>query len=113
LDLPFEYRRYWADALISNKLILPKINCRFFTHIIQVEQTDEQWKHFSEGLMLKPEDLSMTSALDRYILAKPKPVPQEGEEEEAAGEEGEEKPQPLKEENLMQVKQREGSFSLI
>jgi len=47
LDLPFEYNKYWIDAVIRNKLTLPKLNCRFFTHIMQVEQTDEEWKHFS------------------------------------------------------------------
>jgi hypothetical protein len=31
--------------------------------------------------MQKPEDLTITSALDRYLLAKPKPIPEEGEEE--------------------------------
>lgn len=35
LDLPFEYKKYWIEVVISNRISLPKINCRFFTHIIQ------------------------------------------------------------------------------
>lgn len=54
--------------------------------------------------MQKPEDLSVTSTLDRYLLAKPKPVPEEGEEEEQQQDGDEEKPQPLKEENLLCIK---------
>lgn len=78
--MPFDYDSYWVQCLTSNRLILPKINCRFFTHIIQIEQSDEQWRHFSQGIMEKPEDLSITSALDRRLLAKPKLVDPEEEE---------------------------------
>ena len=41
----------------------------------KVNKTEEQWKHFISSLMEKPEDNTITSALDRYLLKKPKPPP--------------------------------------
>lgn len=79
LDLPFEYNKYWIETLISNRIYLPKIECRYFTHILQTEQTEEQWKFFTSSLMEKPEDQTISSGLDRYLLRKPKPPPEEGE----------------------------------
>lgn len=78
---------------------MPKIECRFFTHILEVEQSEEQWKQFIGSVMEKPEDQTLTSGLERYILRKPKPPPEEGEEE--AAEDDGEKPPPLIESNLL------------
>ena len=61
--------------------------------------------------MEKPQDNTITSGLDRYLLKKPKPVPEEGEEE--APEDDGEKPPPLVESNLLEVKWKDSSFSLI
>ena len=85
--------------LVNNRLYLPKVECRFFTHVIEIEQTEEQWKHFVSTIMEKPEDNTVTSGLDRYLLKKPKPPPEEGEEE--AQEDDAEKPPPLIESNLL------------
>jgi adenylate/nucleoside-diphosphate kinase len=73
LDLPFEYNKFWIENLINNRIYLPKIECRSFTHIIQIDQTEDQWKHFTSSLMEKPEDLTISSGYDRYLLKKPKP----------------------------------------
>jgi adenylate/nucleoside-diphosphate kinase len=54
LDLPFEYNKYWIETLISNRVNLPKIECRYFTHVLQTDQTEEQWKYFTTSLMEKP-----------------------------------------------------------
>jgi hypothetical protein len=62
--------------------------------------------------MEKPEDNTVTSGLDRYLLKKPKPPPEEGEEEEQVEDDGE-KPAPLVEANLLEVKWRDAFFSLI
>ena len=62
--------------------------------------------------MEKCEDNTITSGLDRYLLKKTKPVPEEGEEEEAPEDDGE-KPPPLIEANLLEVKWKDSSFSLI
>lgn len=40
LDLPFEYNKYWIEVLIGNRIYLPKIECRSFTHIVQTDQTE-------------------------------------------------------------------------
>jgi len=63
------------------------------------------------SLLEKPEDMTITSGLDRYLLKKPKPQPEEGEEE-AEQEEGD-KPPPLVESNLLEIKWKDSSFSLI
>jgi len=63
------------------------------------------------SLLEKPEDMTITSGLDRYLLKKPKPQLEEGEEE-AEQEEGE-KPPPLVESNLLEIKWKDSSFSLI
>ena len=68
--------------MIGNKIYLPKIECRSFTHVIQTDQTEEQWKYFTSTLMEKPEDQTLSSGYDRYLLRKPKPPPEEGEEEQ-------------------------------
>ena len=39
LDLPFEYNKFWIDNLINNRIYLPKIDCRYFTHVLQLKQT--------------------------------------------------------------------------
>lgn len=33
LDLPLE-EPYWVNSILGNKLILPKIGCRYFTHVV-------------------------------------------------------------------------------
>ena len=50
--------------------------------MIQTDQTEEQWKYFTSTLMEKPEDQTLSSGYDRYLLRKPKLPPEEGEEEQ-------------------------------
>jgi adenylate/nucleoside-diphosphate kinase len=55
LDLPLDYpsKTNWVDLIINNKLHTPKINCRYFSHVIELEQTDEEWKYFLKAVMEK------------------------------------------------------------
>ena len=94
LDLPLEYNKNdWIDIIISNRLYTPKVGCRYFSHVIELEQTDDEWKYFSK-LVMEKDDLTVSSGYERYLLAKPKPPKAEDDEEE---EEPEERPPPLKE----------------
>lgn len=34
VDLPFEYNKFWIEVLVNNRLCLPKVECRFFTHVV-------------------------------------------------------------------------------
>lgn len=82
LDLPLEYgKNDWMDLITSNRLYVPKVNCRYFSHVIELEQTDEEWRYFSK-LVMEKDDLTVSSGFERYILAKPKPPKAEDEEEE-------------------------------
>ena len=39
LDLPLGFSENnfcWVDAILTNKVILPKIQCRYFTHIVEL-----------------------------------------------------------------------------
>ena len=39
LDLPID--AYWSEAILSGKLHLPCIDCRYFTHLIELHYTEE------------------------------------------------------------------------
>lgn len=70
------------EAIVSGRLYLPRIQCRYFSHIVEFETSDEEVRAFSSGLMERPEDAKLYSQLDRDVLRRPKPKPAEGEEEE-------------------------------
>lgn len=79
LDLPLEYgKNDWLEAITSNKLYTPKIGCRYFSHVIELEQTDDEWRYFAR-LVMEKDDLTVSSGYDRYLLAKPKPPKAEDE----------------------------------
>ena len=43
LDLPLNLgvnKFSWIDAILNNRLILPKIKCRYFTHIIELDDSE-------------------------------------------------------------------------
>ena len=64
--------------------------------------------------MIRPEDLAVNSAYDRYLLAKPKPPPVEGEEEEEpAGDDDADKPPPLVEGNMFNLVWKNSTLPLI
>ena len=109
LDLPIEYTSFWAKAIVSNRIYTPKVGCRFFNRVIEIQQTEEEWAFFTKGIMQKPEDLLITSEFDRYLITKPKPPPEDGEEEPPE----EEKPVPLLESNLVKVVWKESVIPLI
>lgn len=77
LDLPLEYSSFWHEAIISNRVKLPKMGCRFFNRVIEIDQSEEEWAHFVSGLLVNPDDLTVYSALDRYLRIKPKPKPED------------------------------------
>lgn len=81
LDLPLESYD-WLNKILNSDLYTPKIKCQYFSHIIELEQTQEEWNWFIQGLKEDPERQTITSAYERYMLTKPKPEPVEGEEEE-------------------------------
>lgn len=75
LDLPLCNRAYefsWIDAIVRNKVLLPKIGCRYFSHIIEFEHSDEEVLEFMEKHMENPETGRLYSQFDRDILRKPK-----------------------------------------
>jgi len=80
LDLPLEYgKNDWTDAIISNRLYTPKVGCRYFSNIIELEQTDDEWRYFSRQVLEK-DDMTVSSGYERYLLEKPKPPKAEDEE---------------------------------
>lgn len=82
MDLPIEYSSFWSKCIMSNKLYTPKIGCRFFNRIVEIQQTEEEWAHFTKTIMQKPEDLQISSSYDRYLITKPKPPPEDGEDDQ-------------------------------
>ena len=109
LDLPLTFSEGqvdWIDSIIKNKVILPKQGCRYFSHIIEFNNTDEDALHFATNIMEKnSEVVKLYSEIEREISRKPKKVPVEGEEEEQeepVEEEGnEEDKQPLIDSDLL------------
>lgn len=86
----------WVDAIIKGQLRIPKIGCRYFSHVLECEASDEDVLLFAKGIMEKDEEvIKLYSETEREISRKPKRVPVEGEEEEEEPvpeeEEGEEK----------------------
>jgi adenylate/nucleoside-diphosphate kinase len=66
LDLPVTGEFNWIKQIFTkNGLYLPRIGCRHFTHVIQLEHTDEEVILFSSKFMeqdynpeeIKPEEL--------------------------------------------------------
>ena len=78
--MPIEYTNFWTKAIVSNRVYTPKVGCRFFNRVIEIQQTEEEWAYFTKGIMQKPEDLLTTSEYDRYLITKPKPPPEEGDD---------------------------------
>ena len=48
LNIPLEY---WAESIL--RLRLPKLGCRYFSHVIILDQSDEDVKKFARGIMEK------------------------------------------------------------
>ena len=43
IDIEFDYAfENYIKQIILNKLLLPKIGCRYFTHVIELQEEDEQ-----------------------------------------------------------------------
>lgn len=62
--------------------MLPKIGCRYFSHIIEFENSDAEVIEFMEKHMENQETGKLYSQFDRDILRKPKKKAGDGEEEE-------------------------------
>lgn len=60
LDLPLESYD-WVGRILNNELFTPKIKCQYFSHIVELQQTDEEWKWFVEGLKEDPDRQAVTS----------------------------------------------------
>jgi len=65
LDLPLEYSSSdtfdWVGAIISGKLFLPKLKCRYFSHLIELQAQDQDVLMFASEIMEKPEDARLYS----------------------------------------------------
>ena len=72
LDLPFEYNKFWIEVLISNRLYLPKVECRFFTHAIEIQQKllelDKIWFQDKQNKDFALVSNKETIALQRLFL---------------------------------------------
>lgn len=86
----------WLSQLLNGNLRIPQINCRYFTHMINLEVPDIEVSNFVSNLRENLEDYKLYSEYDRLLLKNPKPKT----EEEELQEETEEK-KPLKDENLL------------
>ncbi|KAL4506760.1 hypothetical protein ABPG72_001181 [Tetrahymena utriculariae] len=106
LDLPLTFDQdqvNWVDCIIKNQVQLPRIGCRYFSHIIQFETSDDDIIKFASGIMEKDEEvIKVFSNQEREISRRPKRVPVEGEEEEEpVEEEDEEGKQPINDDDLV------------
>ncbi|CAD8103243.1 unnamed protein product [Paramecium sonneborni] len=104
LDLPLE-NIFWVNSILSNKMILPKIGCRYFTHVVNLYQSDEDVLHFASKIMEKQDDLIATSQYDREEQKRPKikyKDPNDPDEEEDQGDnpDDEDKPPIIPEKDL-------------
>eukprot|EP00828_Plagiopyla_frontata_P023696 TRINITY_DN3029_c0_g1_i10.p1 TRINITY_DN3029_c0_g1~~TRINITY_DN3029_c0_g1_i10.p1 ORF type:complete len:1472 (-),score=263.93 TRINITY_DN3029_c0_g1_i10:1139-5554(-) len=91
LDLPLSVgtnKFCWIDAILNNHVILPKIKCRYFTHIIELDDTDCEIISNAELIWSNPETGKVYSQWNREQLRKPltanedDPPPDLTEEEE-------------------------------
>ena len=58
LDLPLNLgvnKFSWIDAILNNRLILPKIKCRYFTHIIELDDSEQEVISNAELIWSNPE----------------------------------------------------------
>lgn len=103
LDLPLgaadEDGFCWVDAILTNKIILPKIQCRYFSHIVELDDTDEevirnaglQWSNIETG--------KVYSEWNREELRKPLTTSEEEQPPELTEEE--EKERAMKDEDMV------------
>lgn len=91
LDLPLGLdgnKFSWVDAILNNRVTLPKIKCRYFTHIIELDDQDEEVLSNAELIWSNPETGKPYSEWNREQLRKPlttnedDPPPDLTEEEE-------------------------------
>ncbi|EGR31735.1 hypothetical protein IMG5_103090 [Ichthyophthirius multifiliis] len=109
LDVPLCFSQGevdWIDAIIKNKVALPKIGCRYFSHIIEFSCEDDDVLKFGGSVMeLYGENLKIFSEREREISRQPKKrLNDDGEEvpeEEEANEEDEEGKKPLFENEML------------
>jgi len=86
----------WISQILNGNLRIPQILCRYFTHVINLEVSDQEVLNFAENIRENLEDFRLFSEYDRYLLRNPKPKPEDQQENEE-----EEEKKPLLEENLL------------
>jgi len=47
----------WVDAIIKGKVKLPRIGCRYFSHVIDLDASDSDVIKFASALMEKDEEV--------------------------------------------------------
>lgn len=60
LDLPLAHMPGsidWVDAIIKGKVKLPRIGCRYFSHVIDLDASDSDVIKFASALMEKDEEV--------------------------------------------------------
>ncbi len=58
------------DAIIAGKVVLPRVQCRYFSHLFELEQTDEEAAAFVSGVLENPENGRLFSAQERQALRR-------------------------------------------
>lgn len=82
LDLPLETEDgdFWLNALKTSKLTIQKFRNRPFTHIVELENSDNSVQYQRDSIYESPENFKIFSDFDRVLLKRPK-AKKEGEEE--------------------------------
>jgi len=93
LDLPLDTSEgeFWLQSIALNKLKIPKIKNRPFSHIIEFVNSERAVVNHLDSIYESPENFKLFSYYDRELLKRPK-VKKEGEEEPAEDDENAQKP---------------------